>query len=74
VKKSQHVEPNPKGGWSVRQTGAARATRVFTKQEDAVRYARDIAKRESTDLYVHRRDGTIGEKGAYGRDPRPPRG
>jgi hypothetical protein len=71
-KKDQHVAPNPRGGWSVRQSGAARATRVFDRQEDAVKYARDIAKKESSELYVHRRDGTIREKDSYGRDPFPP--
>jgi hypothetical protein len=56
----------------VRQSGAARATRVFDRQEDAVKYARDIAKKDSTELYVHRRDGTIREKDSYGHDPCPP--
>jgi hypothetical protein len=70
--KDQHVVPNPRGGWSVRHTGATRATRVFDTQEDAVQYARDVAKRESAELYVHRRDGTIKQKDSYGSDPFPP--
>jgi hypothetical protein len=69
MKKDQHVIPNPRGGWSVRHSGATRATRVFNRQEDAVKYARGIAKKENTELYVHRRDGTIREKDSYGRDP-----
>lgn len=73
MKKDQHVVANPRGGWSVRHTGAARATRVFDKQEDAVHYARDIARKESSELYVHRRDGTIREKNSYGKDPFPPK-
>lgn len=73
MKKDQHVVANPRGGWSVRHTGAARATRVFERQEDAVQYARKIARRESVELYIHRRDGTIKEKDSYGHDPLPAR-
>ncbi|KAB2846051.1 MAG: DUF2188 domain-containing protein [Hyphomicrobiaceae bacterium] len=71
--KSQHVVKNPSGGWSVRRTGSARASRVFDTQEAAVDYARDIAKRQKTELYVHGRDGTIRERDSYGNDPHPPR-
>jgi hypothetical protein len=73
MNKGQHVIPNLRGGWSVRHTGAARATRVFDRQEDAVEYARDIARKEHSELYVHRRDGTIREMSRYGNDPFPPR-
>jgi Uncharacterized protein conserved in bacteria (DUF2188) len=73
MKRDQHVVANPRGGWSVRHTGAARASRVFERQEDAVRYARQVAKRESTELYIHRRDGTIKERDSYGHDPLPPK-
>ena len=71
--KDQHVIANLRGGWSVRHTGAARATRVFDTQEDAVEFARDIARKERSDLYVHRRDGTIRERSSYGNDPFPAR-
>jgi hypothetical protein len=67
--KGQHVTPNPKGGWSVRQSGAVRATRVFGTQAAAVEYAREKARKEGGDLYVHRADGTIGERDTYGVDP-----
>lgn len=63
--------PNPKGGWSVRQYGAARATRVFDHKEDAVSFARSLARKASSDLYIHRRDGTIQERDSFGHDPRP---
>jgi hypothetical protein len=72
LKKSQHVVANPKGGWSVLRSGAARATRVFDNKEDAVGFAKRLAKKDSAELYVHRRDGTIQERDSYGRDPAPP--
>ncbi len=63
---SRHVIVNAKGGWSVSQSGASRASRVFQTQADAVRYAVSVAKKERADLYVHRRDGTISRKDSFG--------
>ena len=42
--------------------GSARAARVFDTQDAAVEYAREKAKREGTELYVHGRDGTIRQR------------
>src|SRR4249920_3573746 len=53
-KASRHVIVNLRGGWSVYQSGKARATRVFETQRDAVKFGRSVAKKEGTDLYVHR--------------------
>jgi hypothetical protein len=65
AKKDRHVISNPSGGWSVRHSGASRASRIFSTQADAVRYGRDLAKQERTGLYVHRRDGTIKQMDSY---------
>ena len=73
-KRSQHVVPNPNGGWSVRKSGAERASGVFTTQADAIRRGKELAKREGAELYVHRSDGTIRLKNSYGNDPHPPKG
>ena len=72
-KVSKHVVPNSKGGWSVRNSGAERASGVFRTQAEAVRHARDAARRDGTELYVHRDDGTIREKLSYSHDPLPPK-
>jgi hypothetical protein len=68
---SQHVVPNRDGGWAVRRSGAFRASRVFPTQRDAVQYAREIARRDGAELYVHRGDGTIRNRDSYGADPIP---
>lgn len=72
-KTSKHVVPNPSGGWSVKNSGASRASKVFDTQQQAVSYARDTAKKDRTELYVHGRDGTIKQKNSYGNDPYPPK-
>jgi len=71
---TRHVVRNPKGGWSVRESGASRATRVFDSQADAVRFAKELSKRQGGDLFVHRSDGRIRERDSYGRVPFPPKG
>lgn len=72
-KASKHVVPNPSGGWSVKNSGATRASRTFDTQQQAVTYARDAARKVGTELYVHGRDGTIKNKNSYGNDPMPPK-
>lgn len=74
MSKSIHVIPKIDGGWSVRKEGAERASHTFPSKDEAIGRAREIARKESTDLYVHRRDGTIKESATYGRDPSPPKG
>jgi hypothetical protein len=62
---AQHVEPSLNGGWRVRRHESARASRIFSSHAEAVRYARAKAKKERTDLFLHRRDFTIEEMDSY---------
>ncbi|KLN59192.1 hypothetical protein WH96_18795 [Kiloniella spongiae] len=71
--KGQHVVPNG-GKWSVRKAGAVRVTGVYDTQKEAVDKARDIAKKQHSELYIHGRDGRIRERNSYGKDPHPPKG
>ncbi len=73
AKASKHVVPNPSGGWSVKNSGATRASKVFDTQQQAISYGRDAARKGSTELYIHGRDGTIKNKNSYGSDPILPR-
>jgi hypothetical protein len=73
AKKSQHVVPNLKGGWSVKSAGALRAAKSFDTQADAVSWARSKTKKAGSSLVVHGRDGTIRLHDSYGTDPYPPR-
>ena len=71
-KTNHHVVPSSDGRWQVRKSGSARASRVFDKQDDAIAYARGLARKERSELYVHRPDGTIRDRDSYGNDPFPP--
>lgn len=56
--------------WEVRAEGARRATKSFSTQLDAVRYARSLAKRSGGMLVIHGRDGRIREMDSYEHAPR----
>jgi len=73
ARKSHHVVPNPKGGWSVKKGGASRASRTFTNKHAATNYARKISRRQGSELIIHRKDGTIQKAAGHGHDPNPPR-
>lgn len=71
-KNSSHVVPRD-SGWAVKKEGASRASKVFDTQDDAIKYAREQARKDKSELYVHKRDGTIRERNSYGHDPNPPK-
>ena len=73
ARKSQHVVPASKGGWNVKKAGATRATKHFNRKEDAVKYAREVSKNSQSELYIHKKDGTIQKKDSHGNDPFPPK-
>jgi uncharacterized protein DUF2188 len=67
-----HVVPR-NDGWVVRKEGTIRATSVHQTQRDAVDAGRKIARNQSSELVIHRRDGRIRDRDSYGTDPMPPR-
>jgi uncharacterized protein YdaT len=70
---SQHVLPS-EDGWKVKKSHAQKATKIFENKKEAVEYARKIAKKQETELFIHKKNGQITERNTYGRDPFPPRG
>jgi uncharacterized protein YdaT len=72
-KKTYHVVPAPQGGWNVKKGGATRASNHFDKKQDAIDRAREISRNQSSELVIHKKDGTIARKDSYGHDPLPPR-
>lgn len=73
AKTSHHVVPSPSGGWSVKKSGSERASKNFAKKESAISYARGISKNQGSELYIHKKDGTIQQKDSHGKDPIPPK-
>ena len=73
-KRNQHVVPRG-GSWAVRGEGNRRDTSVHPTQSDAIEAAREIARNQESELFIHRPDGPsrIRDRNTYGRDPFPPR-
>lgn len=70
--KNQHVIPHS-DGWAVKTAGASRDTKIFSKQSQAIKFAKDIAKNKEAELFIHSREGKIRERNTYGKDPHPPK-
>ncbi len=68
-----HVVPHPDGGWATKKEGAERVGSRHPTQEEAIKRAREQAKRERVEVVIHRRDGTIRDSDSYGNDPNPPK-
>ena len=61
-------------GWAVVKEGASRASSIHDRKADAVKSARQSARKEGVELVVHNKDGKIGQKDSHGRDPRQVKG
>lgn len=70
---NQHVVPH-RNGWAVKGVGNQRATSVHNTQQQAIHAARGIARKQQSELVIHRSDGRIRDKDSHGNDPFPPRG
>ncbi|MCG6267945.1 MULTISPECIES: DUF2188 domain-containing protein [Vibrio] len=72
--KNQHAVRHPDGGWGVKGAGNTKFTSRHETQAEAVKAAREIAKHQESELFVHGRNGQIRERDSYGNDPFPPKG
>lgn len=72
--KNQHVTPHPDGGWQVKGEGNSRATVRTDTQAEAIAVAREIARNQESELFIHGMNGRIRERDSYGNDEYPPEG
>ncbi len=56
--KGQHVVPR-ENKWAVRKTGSVRVTRRFNTQKEAIKVAREFARNQGGEVFIHGRDGRI---------------
>lgn len=66
ARKTWFVKPHERG-WQILADGARRATAVTDRKNDAVKGAKDIARRnEPSRVVVHKQDGTVQNEFSYG--------
>jgi len=68
MQNSIHV--TPKGdSWQIKRAGAQRASLICNTQTECIQLAKTMAKKSSSELYVHNTKGQIRCKNSYGNDP-----
>lgn len=72
--KNQHVTPHSGGGWQVKGAGNQKSTHITQTKKEAVNLAREISKNQSSELFIHGRNGQIQSRDSHGNDPYPPKG
>ncbi|AXV40386.1 DUF2188 domain-containing protein [Methanobacterium sp. BAmetb5] len=74
TKKTVHVIPNKKGGWDIKREGGERASVHTDTKSEAENRARELAKKDKTELIIHDKKGKFQKRDSYGNDPYPPKG
>lgn len=70
--KQTHVVPT-EDGWASKDTGNARASKIFQTKKAAIDWARNHSRREGNELFIHNKDGIISNRDSHGNDPCPPK-
>jgi Uncharacterized protein conserved in bacteria (DUF2188) len=71
--KNQHVVPHG-NDWAIKGAGNNKYTQIVPTQSLAISFAKEIAKNQESELFIHNRQGKIRERNTYGNDENPPRG
>lgn len=71
--KDIHVVPHD-DGWAWRREKSERVSGTSSTQAGAESAARDAARRDHVELFIHGRGGQIRARDSFGNDPSPPRG
>lgn len=74
MSKNYHVTPHPEGGWQVKGENNQRATKRTHTQAEAIKFAREITRQQSSELIIHGTNGQIRSKDSHGNDSYPPKG
>ncbi len=71
--KNQHVVPHG-NDWAIKGAGNNKNTQIVSTQSLAISFAKEIAKNQESELFIHNRQGKILERNSYGNDEHPPKG
>ncbi|MFA0814468.1 MAG: DUF2188 domain-containing protein [Anaerofustis sp.] len=72
-KKVRHVVPSVKGGWVVKDSGSSVSSEIYATKEQAINKGVTISRVDGSQLFIHRKDGSIGDVRSYAADTLPPR-
>lgn len=63
---AHHIVPTS-GKWAIKRDGLAEAIEVFSTKGDAVKFAREISRKQGVEIVIHGRDGRIMSTNIYGQ-------
>ncbi|WP_347861367.1 DUF2188 domain-containing protein [Salimicrobium sp. PL1-032A] len=66
LEQGEHVLSHERG-WAVKAQDAKQPSDVYERKEDAVERAKEIAENKSTNVIIHRKDGTIQQNISYNK-------
>jgi uncharacterized protein YdaT len=72
MRKNVHVVPNG-NKWQVKVERSNSSVSTHRTQSKAIEKAIPVAKRNHSEVVIHRPNGQIRDKDSYGHDPFPPR-
>lgn len=73
MNKNQHVVPLG-GAWAVKGENNARYTKITQTQQEAIDVAKNIARNQKSELFIHGADGRVRTKYSYGKETVSPKG
>ena len=68
-RETHHVVRDLRGGWSVVRGGSERASKHFDTKAAAIQWGQQVSRKQGTEFFVHRSDGSVEKKDSHGRDP-----
>lgn len=60
--------------WKIKEENNEVFIENFNTKEDAINYAKGLAKKNKVELIIHNKNNIISEKDSYGNDSYPPKG
>ncbi len=73
MRDEHHVLPNPNGGWDIKRGGSKKVIKHWEIKKDAVAHARQISRKQKTELVIRDKKGRFQNLDSHGNDPFPPR-
>ena len=71
--KQIHTVPRP-GGWGNKRSGASKVPKIYPTKAKAQTAGRKTAISQKAERIIHNKNGQIGIRNSYGKDPHPPKG
>lgn len=71
--KNIHVTHRSDGKWAVKGEGDEKASSLHETHHEAIEVARQLARNNKAELFIHDRENKIRNRDSFGRDPYPPR-